>query len=99
MSNEDFPGETPVGLAESAAMVQRIFVRAAERMGSAKALAGHLGLSYAELRRYLYAQAVPPEHILLRTVDLVIDDLKVLKSMCSETTWRALSLPANGPRQ
>ena len=96
MSNEDFPGEPWLGLAESTAIAQRIFVRAAERLGSATALAGHLGLTYAELRHYLYGHAVPPEDILLRTVDLVLEDLKVLKSMCSETTWRALSLPANG---
>jgi hypothetical protein len=98
MSSEDFPGEPLAGMAESAAIVQRIFVRAAERLGSAAALAHHLGLAYQELRHYLYGQAVPPEQVLLRTVDLVIEDLKALRSTCSESAWRALSLPASSPR-
>ena len=74
-------------------MVRRIFVRAAERVGSAAELGRRLGLSYVELRPYLYGQAMPPEPVLLRAVDLIIDDLKTLKPACSETTWRALSLP------
>lgn len=74
-------------------MVQRIFVRAAERMGSAAELGRHLGLSYAELRPYLYGQAMPPEQVLLRAVDVVIDELNIFKAACSPSTWRSLSLP------
>ena len=84
---------------EWAVMVQRIFVRAAERVGSAAELGRRLGLSYAELRPYLYGQAMPPGHVLLRAADLIMDDLKTLKPMCSESTWRALSLPAGSPRR
>jgi hypothetical protein len=92
LSEGEMPGE------EWAAMVRRIFVRAAERLGSAAELGRHLGLSYAELRPYLYGQAMPPETILLRAVDIVIDELKVLKTSCSESTWRSLSLPGSNPR-
>lgn len=79
--------------AEWTVVVQRVFVRAAERLGSAAELGRHLGLSYAELRPYLYGQAIPPEQVLLRTLDLIVDDLKALKNVCPEGAWRSLGLP------
>lgn len=79
---------------ESNAIVQRIFALAAQRVGSASALARHLGLGYGEISPYLGGKAIPPEDVLLRTVDLVIDDLKTVRSGFSEQAWRSLLLPA-----
>ena len=81
--------------AESNAIVQRLYALAAQRIGSAAALGRYLGLSYAELAPYLAGEAIPPEELLLRTVDLVIDDLPILRSGFSEQAWRALALPAS----
>jgi hypothetical protein len=77
----------------SNAFVQRLFVLAAQRVGSALALGQHLGLTYSELRPYLTGEAMPPEEVFLRTVDLVIEDLKVVKSGFSEQAGRSLSFP------
>lgn len=84
---------------ETNVIVQRLFVLAAQRVGSASALGRYLGLTYAELSPYLAGEAIPPEGVLLRTVDLVIDDLKTVRGAFSEQAWRSLSLPnlANHP--
>lgn len=79
---------------ESNAIVQRLFTVAAQRVGSVHALGRHLGLDYAELRPYLAGEVIPPEEVILRTVDLVIDDLPIIRSAFSEQAWRALALPA-----
>ena len=78
---------------ESKAIVQRLFTLAAQRSGSASALGRTLGLSYAELQPYLAGEAIPPEHVLLRTVELVIDELKTIRGTFSEQAWRSLALP------
>ena len=75
-------------------IVQRLFVLAAQRVGSAAALGRHLGLTYSELSPYLTGETIPPEDVLLRTVDLVTEDLKMVKGAFSEQAWRSLSLPA-----
>ena len=85
-------------LDESNAIVQRLFAMAAQRVGSAAALGRHLGLTYRQLRPYLAGEAVPPDEVLLRTVDLVIEDLKMVRSGFSEQAWRSLSLPESGLR-
>ena len=72
------------------ALVQRLFVRAAQRLGGSAALGQHLGLTYSELRAYLSGEARAPTEVLLRTVDLVIEDLDVIKDGFSEEVWRAL---------
>jgi hypothetical protein len=78
---------------ESNGPVQRLFVLAAQRVGSASALGQHLGLTDSELRPYLAGEAIPPEEVLLRTADLAIEDLKMVKSGFSEQAWRSLWLP------
>ena len=85
-------------LDESNAIIQRLFALAAQRVGSAAALGRHLGLTYRELRPYLAGDAIPPECVLLRTVDLVVEDLKMVRSGFSEQAWRFLSLPERGVR-
>ena len=83
---------------DSGAIVQRIFVRAAERVGSAMALGRHLGLNSAELRLYLHGEAIPPQLTLLRTVDLIIDDIKALRGSSSESAWQSLFLAGSSSR-
>jgi hypothetical protein len=78
---------------ESAAIVQRLFELAARRVGSAYALGQYLGLSYRQVQPYLAGEAIPPEPVLLRTVELVIDDLKLIRGSFSERAWQALALP------
>ena len=83
---------------ESNAIVQRLFTLAAQRVGSAYALGRHLGLTYAEVQPYLAGEAIPPEELVLRTVDLVIEDLPIIRGAFSEQAWRALALPPASPR-
>jgi hypothetical protein len=77
-------GESPGGSAdqpeESTAIVQRLFALAAQYAGSASALARRLGLRYSELRTYLAGEVMPPEEVLLRTVELVIEYRKAPRS-------------------
>jgi hypothetical protein len=75
---------------EAKQIVQRLFVRAAQRVGGAVTLGLHLGFSYSELRLYLSGEAVPPTEVLLQTLELVLDDLDVVKDGCSEQAWRYL---------
>jgi hypothetical protein len=82
---------------ESSAIVQRLFTVAAQRVGSASALGRHLGLTYAELRPYLAGEAMPPEQVLLRTVEVVMEDLPLIRSGFSENAWRSLALPGARP--
>ncbi len=74
-------------------IVQRIFARAAEQLGGASELSRHLRLNYSELGLYLAGEAMPPEDVLLRAVNVVIQDLKEIRSSFSEQAWRALPLP------
>ena len=79
---------------ESKAILQHLFVLAVQRIGSAAALGRHLGVFQSELRTYLAGEAMPPSEVLLRTVDLVIDDLKQVESQFSERAWRSLPVLA-----
>ena len=75
--------------------MQHLFALALQRMGSASALGRHLGVLYSELRTYLTGEAMPPNEVLLRAVDLVMEDLKAVESRFSERAWRSLPLLAN----
>jgi hypothetical protein len=79
--------------AESHAIVRRLFEAAAQRAGSASALGRHLGLTYPELGPYLAGKAIPPSEVLLLAADLVMAELKIVRSGFSEQAWRSLSLP------
>jgi hypothetical protein len=87
---------TPFWLAgaEEKAIVRRLFARAAERTGSASALAQSLGLPYTAIRGYLAGEALPPEDLMLRTLELIIEDLE-LKHEISSQAWMSL-LPSEG---
>ena len=73
--------------------MQRIFVRCAEKVGSASALALRLRISYSELATYLAGHAMPPEAVLVRAVELVIEELPSIRTGFSESAWSALPLP------
>jgi hypothetical protein len=77
---------------ESEAIVARIFQAAAGRAGGASALARHLRVPFVELRAYFTGEAMPPEEVLLRAVDLLVEDLGAIRSEFSEQAWRQLSL-------
>jgi hypothetical protein len=79
---------------ESKAIVQHIFVLAVRRIGGASALGRHLGVLYSELRTYLAGEAMPPTEVLLKTVELVIEDLKGVESQFPEEAWRSPPLAA-----
>jgi AraC-like DNA-binding protein len=80
----------PSPLEDPQAVVGRLFLVAAERAGSRSALCRQLGLSDAELQRYLNREALPPVEVTLRAVDLIIDE-RTLRGV-SARIWRALLL-------
>ncbi|HEY3044123.1 MAG TPA: hypothetical protein VGJ39_08855 [Vicinamibacterales bacterium] len=75
---EGLSSQSAADVAESTAIVQRLFALAAQCVGGASALARQLGLPYSELGTYLTGEAMPPEEVLLRTVALVIEHRKVV---------------------
>ena len=75
---------------EAKAIVQRLFVRAAQRAGGTVALGTYLGLTYSELRRYLSGEAIPPGEVLLKALDLALEDVDLIKSGSSDQAWRFL---------
>jgi hypothetical protein len=78
-------------LEDPKAVIGRLFVLAAERAGSRSALCLQLGLTHSGLQDYLSRTSLPPAEVILRAVDLLMDD-EALKSI-SERTWRSLFLP------
>jgi hypothetical protein len=77
-------------LEEAAAVIGRLFRAAAHRAGSAAALGRHLDLDAVELRPYLAGEAIPSAEILLRTVELVLDQLDSIARGASAAGWRSL---------
>ena len=74
-----------------AAIVRRIFVAAAQRSGGASALARQLRIHYSELQMYMRGEAMPPEEILLGTVELAMDGPGGAKLLAEHVKlhWRA----------
>jgi hypothetical protein len=60
--------------AEGRAIVRRLFASAAKRAGGAAALGEQLGVSDSELRPYLTGDFLPPNDVILRTLDWVIEN-------------------------
>jgi hypothetical protein len=79
---------------ESKAILQRLFALAVRRVGSTAALGRQLGILYSELRTYLAGEAMPPSDVLLRAVDLVMEDLDEVQDQFSEQVWRSLPVAA-----
>lgn len=72
------------------AIVQRLFTRAAMRIGSATALARQLGISYADVRLYMYGEAMPPEQMLLQVTEVILQDLDDIKAHSDRDAWQRL---------
>jgi hypothetical protein len=83
------PDDVGESIEESNDLIERLFGLAARRAGSVSALVQHLGVTYSELRTYLTGEAMPPEEVLLRTVE-VIEELKVVDSWLSEQASRSV---------
>jgi hypothetical protein len=77
-------------MSEELAIVQRLFTRAAMRVGSATVLARELGLLYADVRRYMYGEAMPPEDVLLRVTEVILQDLQDIQAHSDADAWKKL---------
>jgi len=75
---------------EAKGIVQRLFVRAAQRVGGVVILGQHLGLTYSELRCYLSGEEIPPAEVLFAALDVALEDVDVIKSGASDQAWRFL---------
>ena len=73
---EESPSAPADHAEESTAVVRRLFAKAVQCAGSTSALARRLGLAYSELRTYLAGEAMPPEEVLWRALELVIEHRK-----------------------
>ena len=72
----ELPSPSADQVEESTAIAQRLLALAVRCAGSASALVPHLGLTYSELRTYLAGEAMPPEEVLLRALELIIQHRK-----------------------
>jgi hypothetical protein len=75
------------------AIVERLFVRAAQRLGGAGMLARRVRIPLSQLRHYLVGEAMPPEQVLLATVNVILDELPAIRREFPAEVWRSLSLP------
>jgi len=80
-------------MSEQHRIIQRLFIRAAEKHGSTAFLARHLAIPYSELRLYIQGEAMPPEAIILRAVDLILEELPAIRSEFAPEAWASLSPP------
>jgi hypothetical protein len=88
MNDERFRDPTEQSRTESVT-IQRLFALAAQRVGGGPPLVQHLRITYSELRTYLAGEAMPPEEVLLRAVDLLIEDSKAMTNGLSEQAIRS----------
>jgi hypothetical protein len=71
-------------------IVRRIFITAAERVGSLNRLATQLDISQEHIRHFLDGSASPIDSVLLGAVDIAITDLEALDR--EFPTWREVLL-------
>jgi hypothetical protein len=84
---------------ESLAIIQRIFTCAAMKIGSAAHLADHLGIGHGDIGLYLRGQTMPTDLVLLKVVDLLIEEMPAIRSEFSEAAWKALGRPGDSVRR
>lgn len=53
----------------------------------------HLRIPYSEVVTYMGGHAMPPEAVLTRAVELILEDLPAIRSSFSESAWLSLPLP------
>lgn len=63
------------------------------KIGSTAMLAQHLRIPYSEMRAYLDGEAMPPEDVLLRTVDTILEELPAIRGEFPPEVWHSLRLP------
>jgi hypothetical protein len=56
------------------ALAQRVFTKAARKMGSPELLARHLGVSISVLHGWINGDKLPPAELIHKAADLVLDD-------------------------
>ena len=78
---------------EETRLVRRILTTATKKYGSAARLAEHLNVTYAEFGTYIAGKASPPEKVLLRAVEVILDEVPAMRREFSKEAWRALRLP------
>jgi hypothetical protein len=78
---------------ERQAIVRRIFMCAAQRLGSTSAVARDVGIGFGELRTYISGEAMPPEQVLLKVVEIIIDQIPAIRTEFPPEDWRSLRLP------
>jgi hypothetical protein len=82
----------------TASIVRRIFIAAAERVGSLNRLATRLDISQEHIRHFLDGSASPIDSVLLGAVDIAIPDLETLDR--GFPSWREVLLqPRAAARQ
>jgi hypothetical protein len=74
-------------------LVLRLFNRAVHSVGSVAHLAVQLGISRGDIDLYVRGEAMPPEAVLLKAVELVLADLPHMRSEFPAEVWQSLSLP------
>ena len=74
-------------------LILRLFSRAAARAGNVGHLALRIKASPNEVLKYMQGEAIPPEDVLLRTVEIILDELPKFRAEVSPEVWRSLSLP------
>lgn len=80
-------------MSERHAVIKRLFLRAAQRLGSAAALARHLGIPYSEVQEYIQGESMPPEAVLLATVQIILDEISRIRAEFPAEVWRSFPLP------
>ena len=53
----------------------------------------NLGIPYAELTLYLQGKSIPGDDVLLRAVEIILDELPGIRRTTSPEVWEALRLP------
>jgi hypothetical protein len=74
-------------------LILRLFSRAAARAGNVGHLALRIKASPNEVLKYMQGEAIPPEDVLLRAVEIILDELPKFRAEASPEVWRSLSLP------
>jgi hypothetical protein len=74
-------------------IVRALVTRAAERFASFARLAGYLGVDISELQRCVAGESMPSQEVLLKLVDLTIEDLRAMKQEFSAAAWSSLFRP------
>ncbi|MFN2645196.1 MAG: hypothetical protein ABR570_09415 [Burkholderiales bacterium] len=75
---------------EQLAIIRRIFVVACQKFGSAAHFADYLEISPALLRLYLEGRTMPSDEVLLKAVDLIIDEIAFIEREFSKSDWDAV---------